>query len=121
MMADVELGVIIIQEVEEAIVLGLADDPSDPRNYLMFQKPGRASSAKPDEIYIELNDQSSSAYGAIAEIEIRTSSIDIRLNVHGYEYVGRQCIVVGFDESRHEEVVGLFRSFFEKTGTRLVI
>ena len=119
-MPDVELGVIIIQEVEEAIVLGLADDPSDPRNYLMFQKPTGADSAKPDEIYIELNDQSNSAYGAIAEIEIRTTSIDVRLCVHGSGYLGRECIVVGFDESRYEEVAGLFRSFFEKTGTKLM-
>jgi hypothetical protein len=120
-MADVELGVIVIQEVEEAIILGIADDPWDPRNYLTFQKPTGADAITSDEIYIELNDQFYAAYAAIKEIKIRTSSIGIRLNDHGSGKLGRECIVVGFDETWHEEVVSLFPCFFENTGTRLIM
>ncbi len=120
MTADIELGVIVIEEVEEAIVLGIADVPWDPRRYLTFQKPIGADAITPDEVYIELNDRFYSAYGAIAEIEIRTSSIDISLNDHGSRKLGRECIFVGFDETRHDEVAGLISSFFENTGTKLI-
>jgi len=121
MIADINLDVINKHEIDETIILGIADDASNPQNYLMVQKPVGIEFAEADDVYTEFNDQINSAYGAVSEIEISSDKIDIRLNDSGSKSLGRQLIVICFGDHQRDEIVGLFKTFFENTDVKITV
>ena len=70
--------------------LAFADDADTPRHYVLLQKSGL------DGLHLEVDDQSRSAYRAIARIDLREDRARLFLTAHGREVLGVDSIVIAF-------------------------
>ncbi|WP_206425332.1 Imm10 family immunity protein [Staphylospora marina] len=68
----------------EVMMFGLADDPFDTMEYILFERSLEHDEQDIklglDRVYVEVGDQSRSSYGGIEEIAIGKNKVTIRVN-----------------------------------------
>jgi hypothetical protein len=84
--------IIALDDLEDYLLLGFADDPNEPENYLMLQRAYEfddQDKANGMATYcVERNGQGWSTYGGIAQVELGSTSIIFRFDRTGKEALG---------------------------------
>ena len=75
---------VIVQEDDAVLTVAFADRPDQPTTYLLLQRlispTEQDKRLGHDKVYIELNEQSHSAYGGIKQVQLRNNRLLLRLD-----------------------------------------
>lgn len=110
---------VVVTDEESYLLIGFADDHNDTHEYLRFQRAHEYDEQDirlgMNDVYIEYMDQSRSAYGGIARIELHRDRLALALDRNTAAKLGVDGeleIIFGLDGERFNELrVGLTRVF----------
>jgi immunity protein 10 of polymorphic toxin system len=111
-------GHVSIDDMGEYLLVGLADNEVETRDYLMLQRAYAFDEQDRElgmaDVYIERNDQGCSGYGGIERFELLPDKVRVRFDDHGtLSMAGIREMEVTFEKSRFEELRAALRQCFE--------
>ena len=110
-----------IEETPEHVLLGLADDPSSPDDYVVLMRGRKGGSGVPGEVvdgvYLEYGGETMAGHGCLASVTLHPDRLVLRIDRKRCKLIPHAELVVTFDpayETAHR-LPGLLRQLIGDT------